>query len=72
MHLTPRESTVLILLLRGRKHDVIASDLGISSRMVRWHLSNVRRKTGCNCGICLGFWAARNPSAFDRYSEGLL
>lgn len=44
--LTPREQTVLDLLLEGCSDKTIASRLNLSSRTVEIHVAAVRRKYG--------------------------
>jgi len=44
--LSPRESEVLVHVLRGRMNKEIAADLGISERSVKRHRTNFMRKAG--------------------------
>lgn len=44
--LTVREREVLQMIARGNKNKIIAVDLGISSRTVEFHRSNIMRKLG--------------------------
>lgn len=46
--LTPRESSVTLLLLRGKTVDEIADNLNLSARSVRTYLSVIFQKTGTN------------------------
>jgi hypothetical protein len=55
--------------LQGKKRDVIAGELRVSVRTVRFHVENLHRKTGCQCGLLLGFWAASHPALFASYTK---
>ena len=44
--LTRRQKQCLELIVQGRTADAIAVELGISTRMVRWHLRAVRERLG--------------------------
>ena len=43
-HLTPREKEVLALLKKGFADKQIAVELGISARMAKYHVAELRRK----------------------------
>jgi DNA-binding CsgD family transcriptional regulator len=44
--LSLREREVLTLLIKGRLNKEMARDLGVSIRVVRFHLTNLYRKIG--------------------------
>ncbi|MGQ3675827.1 response regulator transcription factor [Xanthobacter sp. TB0139] len=48
LSLSPRERDVLDLLIEGRQTKQIAHDLGISSKTVEVHRSNIRQKLGAD------------------------
>jgi len=43
-HLTPREKEVLALLKKGFADKEIAAELGISPRLAKYHVAELRRK----------------------------
>ena len=47
--LTAREKSVFELLIVNKSTKEIASELGISEKTVRNHISNVMQKLGVNC-----------------------
>ena len=51
VQLTPRETEILELLIDGKANKVIAADLHISERCVKWHLSNLYRKLAVDCRV---------------------
>ncbi len=51
--LTPRERDVLRLLLEGQSTDDMARALGVTPRTVKWHVTNILRKTGTRSRIRL-------------------
>jgi DNA-binding NarL/FixJ family response regulator len=63
--LTPRESDVLRLLAEGYANKKIASELGISERTARTHVSNILAKLGLSSRTQAALWATREAAA-DR------
>ncbi|HSB13570.1 MAG TPA: LuxR C-terminal-related transcriptional regulator [Bryobacteraceae bacterium] len=51
--LTPREKQVYDLVILGKPDKDIASDLGISLRTAKFHVSNIYRKYGVSSRIQL-------------------
>ena len=51
VQLTPRETEILELLIDGKANKVIAADLHVSERCVKWHLSNLYRKLAVDCRV---------------------
>lgn len=60
--LTEREEEVLLLLAEGWTNARIAQDLSVSERTVRFHLSNIYDKLGCNSRAEAIAWALRRHS----------
>jgi LuxR family maltose regulon positive regulatory protein len=44
--LTPTQTQVAELVAGGRRNDEIASELGVHTKTVEWHLSRMYRKLG--------------------------
>jgi DNA-binding NarL/FixJ family response regulator len=57
--LTPRELDVVRLIGAGRANKEIASELGISERTARTHVSNILRKLGLSSRTQAALWAVR-------------
>jgi DNA-binding NarL/FixJ family response regulator len=57
--LTSREHAVLRLVGEGRANKEIASELGISERTARTHVSNILRKLGLSSRTQAALWAVR-------------
>lgn len=66
--LTPRERAVVAGILAGKKLDCIAADLGISRSTVKFHLANIRGKTGTHCLLEDVIFFARSPRLLDSYT----
>lgn len=66
---TPREIEIAGRVVTGEKRDAIAARLGVAPRTVRFHLENMRRKTGTCCVVSLVFWLAQHPAICGSYSE---
>lgn len=56
-HLTCREEEIVCLLMRGSSNKEISAQLGISISTVKFHLSNMMRKFGCQSRTALAFAA---------------
>lgn len=56
-HLTCREEEIVSLLIRGSSNKQISAELGISISTVKFHLSNLMRKFGCQSRTGLAFAA---------------
>jgi DNA-binding NarL/FixJ family response regulator len=66
-HLTPREQEVYELVITGKCNKEIAGQLGITTRTVRFHISNIFIKTSVSNRlelICATVNAARNTSGY--------
>lgn len=57
--LTPRQSQVLSLVVRGRSNKAIAAELGCSLRTVELHVSSILRATACDSRAELAAWSVR-------------
>jgi DNA-binding NarL/FixJ family response regulator len=63
--LTSRELDVLRLVATGKPNKAIATELSISERTVRAHVSSVLSKLGHRSRTQLAFWAVRNGLVSD-------
>lgn len=68
IHITPREREVLAGILAGKKLDCIAADLGVSRSTVKFHLLNLRQKTGTHCLVEDVIFFARRPNLLASYT----
>jgi DNA-binding CsgD family transcriptional regulator len=57
VHLTCREEEIVCLVMRGSANKEISARLGISISTVKFHLSNLMRKFGCQSRTGLAFAA---------------
>ena len=61
--LTPRESEIVALIVRGRSNKGIADDLVISPATAARHVANILAKLGFTSRAQIAAWAAGNGSA---------
>jgi DNA-binding NarL/FixJ family response regulator len=61
--LTPREREILVLVAQGKANKEIASELMISERTSRTHVSNVLAKLGLSSRTQAALWAVREGLA---------
>jgi DNA-binding NarL/FixJ family response regulator len=61
--LTPRESEIVALVVRGRSNKGIADDLVISPATAARHVANILAKLGFTSRAQIAAWAAGNGSA---------
>jgi DNA-binding NarL/FixJ family response regulator len=67
MHLTSQEKEILNRVAHGEKQEAIASDLEISVWTVRFHLKNIRRKSGSHTTLRAALFLALNPTQSSSY-----
>ena len=69
--LTPRESEIVTLIVRGRSNKGIADDLVISPATAARHVANILAKLGFTSRAQIAAWAAGNGSvhSFDAPTE---
>jgi len=60
--LTPRESEIVALIVRGRSNKGIADDLVISPATAARHVANILAKLGFTSRAQIAAWAAGNGS----------
>ena len=58
--LTPRESDVVKLIVKGLRYKEIADDLGLSYETVKTYVGRIRRKLSVSAKTEIALWAVRN------------
>ncbi len=58
--LTPRESDVVKLIVKGLRYKEIADDLGLSYETVNTYVGRIRRKLSVSSKTEIALWAVRN------------
>ena len=58
--LTPRESDVVKLIVKGLRYKEIADDLGLSYETVKTYVGRIRRKLSVSSKTEIALWAVRN------------
>jgi DNA-binding NarL/FixJ family response regulator len=61
--LTPREREILALVARGSSNQEIATELVISERTARIHVSNIQRKLDLRSRTQAALWASKHGFA---------
>lgn len=58
--LTPRESDVIKLIVKGLRYREIADDLGLSYETVKTYVGRIRKKLAVSSKTEIALWAVRN------------
>lgn len=72
--LTPRELTILRLVIAGKTNKGIAGEMYISQKTVEFHLDNIYTKIGARTRLMAGIWAIQrglltDPREIPGWSE---
>ena len=60
--LTPRESEVIVLLIRDLTFRQIAADLRVTRATIKFHTRNIYRKLAVKNRLGAALWALRDPT----------
>lgn len=69
MNLSPREKTLILAILDGKRDKQIAFDLGLTLNTVETYMSRLRCKLNVDRRAGIVIWAFRNASKQHRFCQ---